>query len=133
LNERPTRDAGAILLVEDDCHIRALEAQALRDGGCEVIEAGDADEALAWLAKGRISLLVTDIRLPGALDGIGLAARMRQHLPQLKILMVGMDADQLPAGRRGMLADRTLRKPFSVAELERCVAELIAPAPARKS
>src|SRR3954470_18868375 len=71
VDERPTPDPdlppGSILLVEDNRHIRALEAQVLREGGCEVIEAGDAEEALACLSKGRIALLVTDIRLPGAL------------------------------------------------------------------
>ena len=133
LDELTTRSArdklgnptGAILLVEDDRHIRALEAQILRDDGCEVIEAGDADEALARLTDQSIVLLVTDIRLPGAVNGLGLAGRMRRDRPQLKILLVGMDADQLPAEQRRAIADRVLRKPFSLTELERCVAELI--------
>ena len=43
----PQGATGPILLVEDDRHIRELEAEALRDRGCEVIEASDADEALA--------------------------------------------------------------------------------------
>ena len=117
--------AGPILLVEDDCTIRALEAQILRDWGCEVIEAADAEEALAWFDDGRIALLVTDIRLPGALDGLDLACRMRRDRPQVKILLVGMDADRLPEDRRRDLADGVLRKPFSLAELERCVSALI--------
>ena len=67
---------------------------------------------------------MTDIRLPGRLDGIGLAFTLRQRLPALKILIVGMDADQL-AGGRAMPADRVLRKPFSLSELEGMVVELI--------
>ena len=133
LDEVPIRVTGAlsrsatgpILLVEDDRHIRALEAQILRERGCEVIEAGDAEEALARLAEGRIVLLVTDIRLPGAIDGLALAWRMRRERPQLKILLVGMDADQLSDEQSRKLADRVLHKPFSIADLERCVAELV--------
>ena len=126
--DRPeTGSPGRILLVEDDRHIRGLEAEILREGGCEVMEAGDADEALACLEKECVAVLVTDIRLPGTLDGLGLASRLRRDLPQLKILLVGVDADELPDERRRTLADRVLRKPFSLAELERCVAELIAP------
>lgn len=119
------RAAGrAILLVEDDWNIRTLEAEILREVGCQVIEVGSADEALSCLERSSVALLVTDIRLPGSLDGIALACRVRQVLPQLKILMVGADADFLP-DQGGGIADRTLRKPFSPAELEHCVAELI--------
>jgi CheY-like chemotaxis protein len=121
----PDTATGPILLVEDDRNIRTLEAQILREDGCEVIEAGDAEEALARLGEGRIVLLVTDIRLPGALDGLDLASRMRRDQPQVKILLVGMDVDELPDDRRSELADRILRKPFGITDLQRCVAELI--------
>src|SRR3954470_19754848 len=119
------RQNGPVLLVEDDRNIRELETEALRDWGCEVIAAADAQEALERLPEGPLALLVTDIRLPGPLDGIGLACRLKQRLPDLKVLIVGMDVDQLHDGSRQTVADDVLRKPFSLAQLEKSIAELM--------
>lgn len=62
--ERPVR----ILVVEDPL-IREFVVQALRDEGYEVIHAATGEEALAWCGRRVADVLVTDVRLPGSIDG----------------------------------------------------------------
>jgi hypothetical protein len=64
-----------ILLVEDEPLIRMLVAETLRDEGFEVIEASDADGAINELTQStKFDVLLTDIRMPGKFDGLGVAA-----------------------------------------------------------
>lgn len=63
-----------ILLVEDEFVIRLMLGDALRDAGYHVLEAGDGAEGLAVLLSGQpIDLMVTDVRMPGDIDGIELS------------------------------------------------------------
>jgi len=65
-----------VLLIEDEAIIRLMTAEALQDEGFEVIEAADGDEAVKLLdGPGRFDVLFTEVRMPGALDGIGVALR----------------------------------------------------------
>jgi CheY-like chemotaxis protein len=65
--ERPTN-----LLVEDEVLIRMMLADELRGRGFNVLEAQNADEALTLLQSGvPVGLVLTDVQLPGSLDGIG--------------------------------------------------------------
>lgn len=76
-----------VLVVEDEFLIRMTLAEALADEGFEVIEAETADAALPMLqADPSIGLLVTDIQLPGQLNGRALAQRAREQLPTLPII-----------------------------------------------
>jgi CheY-like chemotaxis protein len=82
------RTHAAILVVEDDVLTRIDVAEELRAGGHAVIEAANADEALAVLqSKVTIDLVLTDVRMPGALDGIGLALQVRAAFPHIKVVM----------------------------------------------
>ena len=77
-----------VLLVEDEVFIRIDTAEHLRARGFEVVEAGSADDAVEYVASGeRIDVLVTDIRMPGSLDGLDLAARLRAEQPDLPIVV----------------------------------------------
>ena len=108
----------AVLVVEDNELIRSLEADVLRGLGYEVIAVGDTDEAVTFFGDGRIVLLITDIRLPGTLGGIALARKAKEHRPDLKVMVIGVDVDQFaPEDLRG-IADQCLRKPFTVDEFE---------------
>jgi signal transduction histidine kinase/CheY-like chemotaxis protein len=77
----------AILLVEDNDDLRDYSADALREMGYSVSQAGNAADALS-IVKGdaRIDLLFTDIVLPGGMDGRQLAAAARKLRPGLKVL-----------------------------------------------
>ena len=75
-------DRATILVVEDELLIRLMIADALRAAGFSVIEAMNADEALAVLRAGvSIDLVMTDIRVPGPTDGLGLADTVRPTWP----------------------------------------------------
>ncbi len=78
-----------LLLVEDEFLIRLTLVDALADEGFDVVEAESGDEALAIIGgPTRFSLLVTDVQLPGTLNGIALADAARLHDPHLPVLFM---------------------------------------------
>jgi DNA-binding NtrC family response regulator len=80
-----------ILIVEDDVLVRMPIAQYLRDCGYKVIEAGNADEAMTVLMHKEtvVDIVFSDIEMPGAVDGFGLAKWIREHRPGLDVLLAG--------------------------------------------
>jgi two-component system, response regulator PdtaR len=77
-----------ILVVEDELLIRMDIVNELQDRGFEVLEAADADEAIALLAMNlRIEVLFTDVNMPGSMDGLKLAAAVRDRWPPVKIIV----------------------------------------------
>jgi DNA-binding NtrC family response regulator len=80
-----------ILVVEDDVLVRMPIAQYLRDCGYKVIEAVNADEAMVVLSHQEtpVHLVFSDIEMPGATDGFGLAKWIREHRPGLVVLLAG--------------------------------------------
>jgi CheY-like chemotaxis protein len=102
------------LLAEDDGLIRMILAEALREYGYKVIEAKNGDEALAVLQAGtRIDLLLTDVQMPGRLDGISLARQVRQEFPATKIIIAASSIGGLrPDDVNGIFA-----KPYAVEDV----------------
>lgn len=94
--------------------LREIITIELEDAGYAVLGAGDGEEAVALLAEAEPDLLLTDIRLPGAIDGWTVARRARAARPALPVFYVtGYSAepvDLVPGGR-------LIRKPFSPARL----------------
>ena len=80
-----------ILVVEDDVLIRMPIAQYLRDCGYRVIEAVNADEAITVLLHRDtvVEIVFSDIEMPGAMDGFGLAKWIREHRPATEIVLAG--------------------------------------------
>src|SRR2546423_13680196 len=76
-----------ILLVEDEVLVRMSLAEQLRDAGYVVLEASSAEEALDLLWSQRVRVVLSDIRLPGNLDGVGLARAIRAQYPGVKIML----------------------------------------------
>lgn len=77
-----------VLVVEDEVLIRLYIADELRLAGFTVIEAAHADEALAYLdAGGEADLVFTDVHMPGALNGVDLARRLRDRYPALPVII----------------------------------------------
>lgn len=107
--------AGArILLVDDDSAVREVTAEALRELGYEVLEAGSGGAALDLLEGLNIDLLIIDLAMPG-MSGAELAARVRANWPDLPTLFVTGFAD------RSILANvseaHIVGKPFAPGEL----------------
>ena len=105
-----------ILLLDDNSDIRDLTAGFLRDEGATVEAFADAAGALTVLEAGRsFDAVVSDIVMPGELDGLGLAEAVRQRSPDLPILLVsGYSASLADAAARGF---PVLRKPYPLADL----------------
>jgi two-component system, response regulator PdtaR len=76
-----------VLVVEDDPLSRMSAAVMIGNAGCDVVEVGDADEAIAVLeARQDIQVVFTDIRMPGSMDGLKLARYVRKRWPPIKII-----------------------------------------------
>lgn len=112
-----------ILIVEDEFLLRIDSAAMLESAGFEVIQAGDADEAISILsARSDIHVVFTDIQIPGSMDGLKLARFVRHRWPPVKIVAtsghVHIEDDDLPAG------SVFLPKPYHGPELVAALREL---------
>lgn len=76
-----------ILLVEDDILTRLVISDALQDSGFQVHEAANAMEAIEILRDDGFDLVLTDVRMPGAVDGLGLLEWVRRNRPRLPVIV----------------------------------------------
>lgn len=77
-----------VLVVDDEPILRLNAAEAFKDVGCEAYEAGQSDEALAILDQHpEISVLFTDINMPGDQDGLALAAIVHARRPDVSLII----------------------------------------------
>jgi two-component system, response regulator PdtaR len=105
-----------VLIVEDDLLLRMLTAEVVAEAGFVPLEAGDADEAMALLeAHPDIALLVTDIEMPGRMDGLQLARAVCGRWPPIKILVVSGQVRPKPGDLP--LNSRFIGKPYRTAAL----------------
>jgi PAS domain S-box-containing protein len=88
--ELPRAEKGAtVLVVDDETAIRLLVAEVLEDMGYIAVQAGDATAGLqVLLSKARIDLLITDVGLPGEMNGRQFATAARKCRPDLKVLFI---------------------------------------------
>jgi CheY-like chemotaxis protein len=114
-----------VLVVEDDGLVRFDAAETLRDAGYVVIEADDAEEALALInARDDIALLFTDINMPGHMDGVQLARRAHDRHPAICLLLT---SGQVRPTKREIPVDGVfLAKPYSPNDMTRAVSRLLA-------
>ena len=78
-----------VLVVEDEMVLRMRAVDIVEDAGFNPVEAVNADEAMAILeARSDISLLFTDIQMPGTMDGLKLAYAVHDRWPDIKIILV---------------------------------------------
>lgn len=114
-----------ILIVEDEMLIRLDAAEMIRKAGYAVVEAANADEAIVILeSRFDITVVFTDVQMPGSMDGLKLAAAIRGRWPPIKIIATSGHAkvtpDDLPDG------GRFLRKPYTAFEITGAISEAIA-------
>jgi PAS domain S-box-containing protein len=110
-----------VLLVDDETGVRGPAAERLRDIGYRVVEAADGPTALARVEEGlRPDLLVTDVGLPGGMDGARLAQALRQRLPRLPVLFTtGYASPPVPPG------SEVVPKPFGLDHLTERVGQAL--------
>ena len=116
-----------VLVVDDEPTVRMLVTDVLKEIGCTALDAKDGSSGLEILnADGRIDLLITDVGLPGGMNGRQLADAARVSRPHLKVLFITGYAENavLSHGHLdpGM---HVLTKPFGLDDLKRRIKELV--------
>jgi CheY-like chemotaxis protein len=91
----------AVLVVEDEAILRLHAIDLVEEAGFSAIEAKNADEAIVILeSRSDITLLLTDVNMPGSMDGVKLAHAVRNRWPPVKIVVVSghrqVDQSELP-------------------------------------
>jgi DNA-binding response OmpR family regulator len=114
-----------ILVVEDESLVRELMVEVLTEAGFEVDDADSADEADKLLDIDGYKLLVTDIHMPGKLDGMELAQRSLKRKPGLPILFITARPDVLERLRTPTSIVSNIAKPFDLARMVAAVRQLI--------
>ena len=115
----------AVLVVEDDAIILMDVADQLRDEGFTIYEAANADIAVQLLSDHPdIRLVFTDIDMPGSMDGLKLAAAIRDRWPPVKLIVTsgryGTTKPSLPAG------SMFFTKPYSHRDVVKSMRDLLA-------
>ncbi|MCA1856522.1 response regulator [Massilia oculi] len=120
----PPLAAGArVLFVEDDAEVADATLALLSNLGCEARLARDAQEALRQPLE-QFDLVFSDVVMPGAMDGIGLARHIRERHPDLPMLLASGYV-VAPERLRGLDVS-VLAKPYTQEELRRMLARLLA-------
>lgn len=131
-NSRPDEGTAAaaparVLVVEDEFLIRMVVSDHLRDCGYTVVEAFNGDEALDLLKSGApFDLIFTDVRMPGAIDGLALLAYAVHHRPELPVVLTSGHLD--PRLAYGGGAANFLAKPCTPEAIGRMVRATLKPA-----
>jgi DNA-binding NtrC family response regulator len=113
-----------VLVVEDDEILRMLIADALAVLDAQVIECACADEALSVLERSEpINLVLTDIRMPGPMDGVQLANMIYQRWPQLPVILTSGNLNMV----EGLLPAQAtfIAKPWSLDVLHETVRDFL--------
>jgi CheY-like chemotaxis protein len=109
-----------VLLIEDEPLIRMCTSAMLEDSGYTVLEAGNADEAQAVLMDHpEVSIVVTDVQMPGATDGLALASILKRDYSHIRVLVTSGRAGLQEAREHG--AADYLSKPYTADAIQRAL------------
>jgi PAS domain S-box-containing protein len=116
-----------VLVIEDEATIRILITEILEEAGYRVVAVDDGPSALrVFQASRRIDLLVTDVGLPGGMNGRQVADAIRALRPDLKVLFITGYAENAAVGNglleRGM---EVITKPFEISALANKIRDMI--------
>ena len=115
-----------VLLVEDEGLLRMVTADSLEGEGFAVVEARDGEEAVRLLnCAEAVDIILTDVQMPGSLDGIDVATHARQLYPMIPVLVVSGYAPRLMSRLTAFdPAAVFISKPYSMAEITDAVRHL---------
>lgn len=110
----PTQSTAFVLIVDDDPTLARVLGLAMENYGIPAIVCGSADIGLDWINAnpGQLALLLTDIMMPGEVDGLGLARQVAEHSPDIPIIIMSGGT-----WSRDFPAYHILDKPFDLAAL----------------
>jgi signal transduction histidine kinase/CheY-like chemotaxis protein len=116
--------AGTVLVVEDNREVADVTVGLLEQLGYQTLFCDNASVALARLQDGeKIDLVLSDIVMPGGMNGIELAAEVRRQFPAIPVLLTSGYSD---AARAAELRFAILRKPFELSDLVKALGEAMA-------
>jgi PAS domain S-box-containing protein len=113
--------SGTVLLVEDNPDVATVSSNLLEQLGYTVHRVADAEAALREIERNHVDLVFSDIVMPGNVDGLSLARRLREIRPDLPILLATGYSDAA-ADVRGDFP--ILRKPYEIHQLSQAIAKL---------
>jgi PAS domain S-box-containing protein len=113
--------SGTVLLVEDNPDVASASASLLEQLGYTVRRVSDAEAALLEVERDSVDLVFSDIVMPGKMDGLGLAHRLKEIHPNLPVLLATGYSDAA-ANARGDFS--ILRKPYEIHQLSQAIAKL---------
>ena len=105
-----------ILVVEDEFLIRVMLSDYLQGCGFKVLEGSTADEALAIIEKldVPIDVVLTDIRMPGSMDGLGLVRWIRANRPDINVIIASGEAKKADAAKELCENVALFEKPYNL-------------------
>jgi len=118
-----------VLVVDDEPNVRTLVSEVLQEMGLKTLEAADGPNGLRILdSDTHLDLLISDIGLPGGMNGRQLADVAREKRPSLRVLFITGYAEKSVLHRSNALHDyEVLTKPFNIAVLEDKVRRMLGP------
>lgn len=111
---------GPILLIEDEPSVIAFLRAALERRGYSVVNASSGEEGLERLSKGRYAGVISDIRMPGAVNGAEVHEWIKKNRPELKARIILISGDTANSETQAFLAQSgtpCIEKPFRVQQL----------------
>ena len=89
MTHKGPEDALVVLVVDDEPLVRMTAVDELEEAGFHVLEAANADVALAMLEarSDKVQVLFTDVNMPGSMDGMALAEQVHQRWPHIRLLI----------------------------------------------
>jgi PAS domain S-box-containing protein len=113
--------SGTVLLVEDNPDVASASASLLEQLGYTVRRVADAEAAVLDVERDSVDLVFSDIVMPGKMDGLGLARRLKEIRPNLPVLLATGYSDAA-ANARGEFS--IIRKPYEIHQLSQAIAKL---------
>lgn len=111
-----------VLVVEDEASIRLSLVYDLEDAGFRVIGAKDADAAMSLIeSRTDIQVVVTDVGMPGSVDGMGLAHWMRDHAAHIPIIIATAFSGLVDLDKVNPAIVRVVIKPYSTDTIVACL------------
>ena len=115
-----TRAVSPILLIEDEASVRAFVRSALERRGYTVVQASSGAEGLEQLAAGKYAGVISDIRMPGSINGADVHHWIQKNRPDLGGRIILISGDTANSETQSLLRDSAtpcIEKPFRVQQL----------------
>jgi DNA-binding NtrC family response regulator len=121
-----TGQSHTVLIVDDEPAIRAVLGEYLAECGFDILSAGNAAEAIGLINRGiAMDLVFSDVRMPGELDGYGLARWIMENRPDLPVILATGDLGKANAAAQ-ICTIECLAKPFDFDVAARTIRQTIA-------